>query len=281
MTAVSRVFQALDAMHYTFQVAKANEAEFPDIYEGVDEDRQLLIVTSLSLLSPAVTSEATLVWVSADMVDLLRHAARTLPPYDFSPSVLPWPHAICVAEKPLMQGEIKGGPFSVTAATWFTTPNTAVIAPLSNHHYGGRCLSPILSARLQTGLSWPDATRRDDLVDEAKRLCCTLWLLLQQRVAVKRIAHLDRPAKRRWERENDRPIPEVIVVELRKPISVTDNEHEYNPVDWSHRWIVDGHWKNQWHPSTSTHVPTWIAPYVKGPDDKPLVVKRKVNAWVR
>ncbi len=40
--------------------------------------------------------------------------------------------------------------------------------------------------------------------------------------------------------------------------------------DWSCRWIVSGHWRNQWCPSTETHRATWIAPYVKGPDDKPL-----------
>lgn len=45
-----------------------------------------------------------------------------------------------------------------------------------------------------------------------------------------------------------------------------------NPVDWNCQWIVQGHWRKQWHPSTETHVPTFIHEYVKGPEDKPLKV---------
>lgn len=41
-------------------------------------------------------------------------------------------------------------------------------------------------------------------------------------------------------------------------------------IEWSHRWIVSGHWRNQWYPSSGTHELTYILPYVKGPDDKPL-----------
>lgn len=55
------------------------------------------------------------------------------------------------------------------------------------------------------------------------------------------------------------------MVELRKGA-----QGEGEPIEWSCQWWVSGHWRRQWHPSTKTHKPTWIAPYIKGPPDKPL-----------
>jgi hypothetical protein len=50
------------------------------------------------------------------------------------------------------------------------------------------------------------------------------------------------------------------------------------PTDWSHRWIVGGHWRQQPHgPGGTLRRPTWIAPHLKGPDDKPLVLKDRVG----
>ena len=40
--------------------------------------------------------------------------------------------------------------------------------------------------------------------------------------------------------------------------------------EYRHRWLVSGHFRNQWYRSEQTHKVIWIAPYVKGPDDAPL-----------
>jgi hypothetical protein len=42
--------------------------------------------------------------------------------------------------------------------------------------------------------------------------------------------------------------------------------------EYSHRWMVQGHWRNQWYPSMQDHRPKYIPPHIKGPKDKPLVV---------
>lgn len=91
----------------------------------------------------------------------------------------------------------------------------------------------------------------------------------------------NRTQRRRLEREN---LPsEVVVVQFRKRryVSAGANEAgEENAVDWSHRWIVGGHWR--WQPykdPVSKGVikkRIWISPYVKGPDDKPLKTKERV-----
>jgi hypothetical protein len=52
--------------------------------------------------------------------------------------------------------------------------------------------------------------------------------------------------------------------------------------NYSHRFIVSGHWRNQWYASGQVHRQIWISPYVKGPEDQPLVVRpRRVFSLVR
>lgn len=71
----------------------------------------------------------------------------------------------------------------------------------------------------------------------------------------------------------------VRVVHLRKKAvtggggeSSDDESHR----EYSCRFLVRGHWRMQWYPSQKRHAPKWIFPYVKGPEDKPLVVKDRV-----
>jgi hypothetical protein len=46
---------------------------------------------------------------------------------------------------------------------------------------------------------------------------------------------------------------------------------EPGEVEWQHRWIVRGHW-HTYHYKDGTTRQLYLAPYVKGPDDKPLKV---------
>lgn len=113
-----------------------------------------------------------------------------------------------------------------------------------------------------------------------RRLPQALWSLMGQRIANVSSERAARAERRRMERSgmlSDRPIR---VVRLRRESSVVTDAGQ-TTVDWAHRWIVEGHWRNQWLPSKSAHRLQWIAPYVKGPEDKPLVVKPTVNALVR
>ena len=70
------------------------------------------------------------------------------------------------------------------------------------------------------------------------------------------------------------PERKVVVVTLRKR-----REGAYPPdrdeggVEWTHRWLVSGHWRNQWFPSLSVHRQIWISPFIKGPEELPLVIR--------
>lgn len=84
------------------------------------------------------------------------------------------------------------------------------------------------------------------------------------------VERLDRPERRRMQKQNI-PEPELRIITLRKRESESSSHNDpADRVDWSCRWIVGGHWRKQWYPSSQTHRPVFIVPYVKGPDDKPL-----------
>lgn len=77
-----------------------------------------------------------------------------------------------------------------------------------------------------------------------------------------------RGLRRDWKRKTGTDAPLVRVVTLRRQHATADGAA--GTVDWSCRWIVSGHWRNQFLPASGGHRPTWIAPHVKGPDSAPL-----------
>lgn len=51
--------------------------------------------------------------------------------------------------------------------------------------------------------------------------------------------------------------------------------------EYSHRFVVRGHWRHQYYPSKGRHELIWIDPFVKGPEHKPLIIKDDVFKLVR
>ena len=96
---------------------------------------------------------------------------------------------------------------------------------------------------------------------------------LKSTVAVTTSMSLSRPARRRVSREGFHPHEATVVTyRLAEPTgSAADREaHEY-----SCRWLVQSHWRKQFMPASGTHRPTLIAEHMKGPADKPLVIREK------
>lgn len=118
--------------------------------------------------------------------------------------------------------------------------------------------------RTDTGEDWRGA--RGDMF---RALC----FLLRQRVAETETVMPDRAARRRALREGKEP-PPVRVISIRgvgNGGAAGDGQRE-----WKHRWMVRGHWRRQWYRSIQAHRPVWINPFVKGPDDAPLLGGEKV-----
>jgi hypothetical protein len=110
----------------------------------------------------------------------------------------------------------------------------------------------------------------------------SLWAMLRDRIAVTETRNAPRPSVRRWERRYGQPPEPIIVVTLRRPEGHHCEDSPGSSVDWTHQWIVDGHWRNQpYGTAHSLRRLQWIAPFIKGPEDKPLVVKEKIHAWTR
>lgn len=100
---------------------------------------------------------------------------------------------------------------------------------------------------------------------------------------------LPRAARRRAEREGATPALTVDITTGRAAGVTSSGEGAH--VEWKHRWMVRGHWKHygehtaiaRRHPSRVKDVPghgrcvrVWCPPFVKGPADKPLVLKTRV-----
>jgi len=117
-----------------------------------------------------------------------------------------------------------------------------------------------------------------------------LWLtfvrvlnrLMEMKIVLKSPMRPHRGIRRSAQRAGLTEIQDVIVCELRRARPrgyewpETDGETHY-----SHRFRVVGHWRRQWYPSEGRHKQIRIESYIKGPDDKPFVEKKRAWVWDR
>jgi hypothetical protein len=148
---------------------------------------------------------------------------------------------------------------------------------------------PAMDSQWRDGQSWFSASgedwaaRRIELgtedsihLGEWTRLAIAGQFWLRSKVAALARASADRGARRRLRRAGNVTTP--LVVSLRE---VDDQQRETDgdgkAVDWTCRWVVRPHWRQQYLPSTGMRRPTLIESYVKGPADKPLRVHAGVS----
>lgn len=112
------------------------------------------------------------------------------------------------------------------------------------------------------------------LVQDCLRLFVATQLVAQQRIGTVDRTRPPRSTRKRAERwDEEGPDRYISLIQLRKKKAV--NNEEPKNVDWTHRWIVGGHWRRQWYPSTKTHEWVYIYEHVKGPEHLPLVVRER------
>ncbi|MBE3206715.1 hypothetical protein IHE48_38500 [Frankia sp. CH37] len=97
------------------------------------------------------------------------------------------------------------------------------------------------------------------------------WLLMNQ-PSILEVDDLpqDRAAARRARRDGLAASP-VRLLHLRRATrnqGAPDGESAARA--YTCRWMVRGHWRQQWYPTRGVHRPLWINPHLKGPDGKPL-----------
>lgn len=117
----------------------------------------------------------------------------------------------------------------------------------------------------------------------AEAMAVYRWLIAAEAWTNQRIlVDSHRPIERHLRKQIARANPSasvdtsVRVVELRRAARQAESSIGSRSVEWSRRWIVSGHWRNQPYPSKGDKKLLFISPYVKGPSDKPLVESDRV-----
>jgi hypothetical protein len=116
-------------------------------------------------------------------------------------------------------------------------------------------------------------------------------LRLMNETIVVRSQHTPPRAQRRAAARTFKEEPSrlVNVIELRRPSSRELADDGNGGVEYSHRFIVRGHWrKGHWRKVRTNAGPqdrfikqTWVGAYEKGPDNLPLIIKERVWVWDR
>ena len=111
-----------------------------------------------------------------------------------------------------------------------------------------------------------------------------MWAMMTDRVT---LTPASRHSRRRAGRVLGTPAEEVSkvrVVTLRRenPNPSVTGEESTGGFEYDHRFLVSGHWRWQPHGRGRNKVKLiWIAPYVKGPEHKPLIIKDTVHLLKR
>jgi hypothetical protein len=131
----------------------------------------------------------------------------------------------------------------------------------------------------------------DDTVAFIRRFMLSFFRIAHQFIEAEPV---HRNVRRRRERESNRKLPhfgQINIISLRRT-EQTGQIHEDDERQWklTHRIMVRGFWRWQWHPTPSDpdhecehckapkgyHQQIWINPFIKGPDGTPLVIKDRV-----
>ncbi len=102
------------------------------------------------------------------------------------------------------------------------------------------------------------------------RAVLSAFLWLKQTICVAKSTPMERHVSKRLSQLDIEKALHVIT--LRRAESRSDRDVSGEPVEWSCRWLVRGHWRQQYYPSTGKHAPVYVLPHVKGPEDKPIRV---------
>ncbi len=266
-------------------------------------------------------NEATTYYVADEMMDLVVAAGATVPSTPFEKDELPSPTGYVELSRPLIVADAEGKNITTRSFSWQIEDTTFIDkdGALSESTQALQVLfySCTDDMKLDDGLlemvkiapeawesmpwyhlchwipfeigaEWATGLSDDELppgnVLSWIAFVKTFFLLVDQEIATVTRTYPDRGTARRLQREGKPPeYGQIEVIALRHAHPVNENTAlpEEDGPEWSHRWVVSGHWRNQWYPKTKKNRPLWIQAYVKGPENKPFIAKDKVFVWKR
>jgi len=122
-----------------------------------------------------------------------------------------------------------------------------------------------------------------ELTSDWGKTVIAAWLLMQQPLAGETSVRAPRPARRRLAKAG-LPNRDVRLIHVRRR-ATGDSESvtgQQGGREYSCQWFVGGHWR-RYHvgPGRTRVERRYIAPYIAGPEDKPLRGAERVNVWDR
>lgn len=101
------------------------------------------------------------------------------------------------------------------------------------------------------------------------RLTAVSLLFTEQRLLTFRQERASRATRKRVQRFGLEE-GKYHVVALRRYERHEHDAGDDGAANWAYRWLVRGHWRQQWYPSLSTNQPLWVSPHIKGPAHLPV-----------
>jgi len=231
-------------------------------------DHTASLVTAASASYPLMTEESI---CNLDVQAMKTRAGESTAPPSYLPKRLQGVH---VFQKPCLYVDNNGTRAPLSALAW----NVAVSARTHELWLSIRGVMWTGSTAVVTW--WSDGgppDPRDDTVDstfKAERIVFTKWIctaamFIEQEIVTAQRGDVARGVRKRCAKADIEPICHV--VNLRKELATERDSAGVGGVEWSHRWLVRGHWRRQFYPSRGGNAPVWIHPHVKGPQDKPFM----------
>lgn len=166
---------------------------------------------------------------------------------------------------------------------WFDNKNTALGATAFCEENGK--LHPALWVCVDAGKPMSDLSSdtadfvgiHDDRtkaeMQQIKQLVCCMSTFVRQEILHAEPAEVERHARKRLAKQGVTKPGTVSEIQLRrvsrpKTEPATDAEPTHREFNW--QWTVRGHTRQQWYATLGEHLPVYISPYLKGPEDKPL-----------
>lgn len=149
-------------------------------------------------------------------------------------------------------------------------------------HFAGWHMQMMM--RWMPGMTYEELTTQVDAPD-MEMLSTTYSAIALMNHKISRVENCKAPRSlaRRGHREG--VVPAVRYVTLRREEIGSEKDLESvsskGSINWTHRHMVSGHWKRQWYGGIGEHRRIYIAPYIRGPQDKPLIIKDTVYGWVK
>lgn len=110
-------------------------------------------------------------------------------------------------------------------------------------------------------------------LEQAERALVVSWLLMGQTLTRTDTEYASKASAKRIARLDPNLLTAVRYVQLRHRGMPGQDRGEGDGAgrSYAHRWVVRGHWRNQWYPSRKANRPIWIDDHLKGPDGAPIL----------